>query len=66
MCFICGLEREMVIFYFNFFYKFDRFADGFDAHIQNDHELWFYIYYIFHVNNKNYTDHNGIESYVFE
>jgi len=56
----------MVIFYFNFFYKFDRFADGFDAHIQNDHELWFYIYYIFHVNNKNYTDHNGIESYVFE
>ena len=40
-CYICHLER----------YKFDKFADGFDNHVERDHNLWNYLYYIYHINH---------------
>lgn len=54
ICFICGLDRA----------EFDRFADGFENHIERDHQLWYYVYYVYHIENMDKTSHNGIESYV--
>lgn len=54
-CFICNIERM----------TFDRYAEGgFVKHIDQDHNLWNYIYYIVLLKNKDPTDYTGIESYV--
>ncbi len=53
-CFICGLER----------YTFDKYADGFYNHIERDHQLWNYLYYLFYLENKDATEYNGIESEI--
>ncbi len=37
-------------------------GDGFDAHIDRDHRLWNYIYYIYYLKTKDETDFSGIES----
>lgn len=55
-CFICHLER----------YVFDKNAKSFDIHIERDHNLWNYLYYIYHIKTTDKTEFNGIESYVFE
>lgn len=44
--------------------KFDRNADGWFNHIERDHCLWNYLYFIFHIQHKDTTEYNGIESYV--
>ena len=54
-CYICNFERLI----------FDKNAEGgFVRHIEHDHNLWEYIYYIVHLDAKDTSDHNGIESYV--
>jgi hypothetical protein len=53
-CFICNFDR----------FTFDKEANGFEDHITKDHCLWFYVYYIVHLQSKDTTDHSGIESYV--
>eukprot|EP00828_Plagiopyla_frontata_P047805 TRINITY_DN8946_c0_g1_i2.p1 TRINITY_DN8946_c0_g1~~TRINITY_DN8946_c0_g1_i2.p1 ORF type:complete len:322 (+),score=24.70 TRINITY_DN8946_c0_g1_i2:130-1095(+) len=55
-CYICNIER----------YLFDRNADGFLVHIERDHCLWNYLYFIYHLQAKNSTEYNGIESYVHD
>lgn len=54
VCFICGIERD----------EFDQFADGFEKHIERDHHLWNYLFYLYHLNITDETEYNGIESYV--
>lgn len=54
--FICSLER----------YTFEKNADGFKPHIERDHELWNYLYYIHYIESKDQTELNGIESYVVD
>ena len=54
VCFICGLERDV----------FDQFADGFENHIERDHNLWNYLYFLYHLKITPPTDYNGIESYI--
>ena len=39
---------------------------GFLRHIMKDHNLWQYVYYIVHLNSKNSSDYDGIESYIGE
>jgi hypothetical protein len=56
ICYICGLERDV----------FDQFADGFENHIERDHHLWNYLYYLYHLKIKNSTEHDGVESYVWQ
>lgn len=56
ICYICGLERDV----------FDQFADGFENHIDRDHHLWNYLYYLYHLKIKNSTEHDGVESYVWQ
>lgn len=58
-CFICGLER----------YRFEiNSADGngFDNHIQNDHNMWVYIYFIIYLYTKEVDRQSGFESFVFD
>ena len=54
-CFICNIER----------YQFDRFADGFDNHIERDHNMWYYVYYLVRLTTKDQSDFTGVESYVY-
>ena len=53
-CFICNIDR----------YTFDRYGGGFEKHIESDHSLWNYLYYIVHLQTKDPTDYSGVESYV--
>ncbi len=47
-------------------FQFDRFSDGFFNHIERDHNLWNYIFYIYFIKTKDPNDYNGIESYIAE
>ncbi|XP_076859966.1 inositol 1,4,5-trisphosphate-gated calcium channel ITPR3 [Brachyhypopomus gauderio] len=53
-CFICGLERD----------KFDNKTVSFEEHINMEHNIWNYLYFIVLVREKNKTDYTGPESYV--
>ena len=56
-CYICNFERMI----------FDKNSEGgFERHIEKDHNLWEYVYYIVNLSSKDSSDYNGIESYVQE
>jgi len=38
---------------------------GFGKHIEDDHNLWFYVFYIVHLKTKSFSDYTGVESYVY-
>ena len=46
--------------------KIDRTKVGFENHIQFDHHLWNYLFYMYHLKKKEETDYTGIESYIAE
>ena len=54
VCFICNHPRML----------FDKVEGGMERHIAHDHNLWNYVYYMVHLNSKDTSDHNGIESYI--
>ncbi|KAL4510112.1 hypothetical protein ABPG72_010305 [Tetrahymena utriculariae] len=54
VCFICGLSRN----------EFDKVPGGFTIHIEKQHQLWYYVYYIYHLKCKDSTEYNGVESYI--
>jgi len=56
ICYICNLDR----------YTFDKNGTGFENHIEKQHHLWNYVFFIYSVNAKDPTEYNGIESYVQE
>uniref|UniRef100_A0A3P8WR32 Inositol 1,4,5-trisphosphate receptor n=1 Tax=Cynoglossus semilaevis TaxID=244447 RepID=A0A3P8WR32_CYNSE len=53
-CFICGLERD----------KFDNKTVSFEEHVNLEHNIWNYLYFIVLLREKNRTDYTGPESYV--
>ncbi|KAF7643810.1 hypothetical protein LDENG_00232740 [Lucifuga dentata] len=55
-CFICGLERD----------KFDNKTVTFEEHIQVEHNMWHYLFFIVLVKVKDSTEFTGPESYVAE
>lgn len=57
VCFMCNLDR----------YTIDRDTnEGFDFHTEKDHNLWNYVYFIIHLQQKEPSDFNGTESYIDE
>jgi len=57
ICFICGHPRLL----------FDKYCEGgMERHIAKDHNLWMYVFFLLHLQTKNSSDRNGIESYVIE
>ena len=58
VCFICGLDRELLE-------KYYTGREGFDRHLQ-DHNVSSYFSYIFYLKEKNSSEYSGMESYVQE
>lgn len=57
VCYICGLNRQAL----------DRDTDeGFEMHVNEDHEVWNYVYFLIHLQIKDKSDMNGVESYIKE
>lgn len=57
VCFICGIDKQV----------FDRASDepdGFRNHVQLDHNMWNYLYYIFMLWEQDRDDDDGLEQYV--
>lgn len=54
-CYICNLEKMI----------FDKNCEGgFKKHIDDDHNLWWYAYYLVHLEIKEQSDYSGVETYV--
>ncbi|XP_034937910.1 ryanodine receptor isoform X2 [Chelonus insularis] len=54
-CFICGLGKEY----------FDTVPHGFDTHVQQEHNLANYMFFLMHLINKPDTEYTGQETYVW-
>ncbi|XP_071050495.1 ryanodine receptor isoform X2 [Onthophagus taurus] len=54
-CFICGTSKEY----------FDSVPHGFDTHVQQEHNLANYMFFLMHLINKPDTEHTGQETYVW-
>ena len=55
VCFICGLPSH----------EFERRAKGFNHHVKHDHNMWTYIYYSIYLDTIDISDHNAIQSFVY-
>jgi len=56
-CFICGMEQS----------EFDRVPNGgFENHIEYDHHMWYYLFFMHYVKLKPSEDHNGQEGFVHD
>ena len=54
-CYICNLEYLI----------FERAVEGgFARHIEKDHNLWQYVFYIVNLQSKNSSDYDGVETFV--
>jgi inositol 1,4,5-triphosphate receptor type 1/inositol 1,4,5-triphosphate receptor type 3 len=58
VCFICGLERDIIERYY-------IGKDGFNKHLE-DHNVAMYFFFIFYLKEKETGELTGIESYVQE
>ena len=55
VCYICGLNRQTL----------DRDTEeGFEIHNSEDHEVWNYVYFLIHLQIKDKSDMNGVETYI--
>lgn len=55
-CFICGIGKDV----------FEKVPRGFDTHVQKEHNLANYMFFLMHLINKPDTDYTGQETYVWE
>lgn len=54
-CFTCGLDRS----------QFDNKTVSFEDHINHEHNMWHYLYFVVLVRVKDPTEFSGPESYVY-
>jgi len=40
--------------------------NGFENHVDIEHNIWHYLYFMYGLRLKEQTDYNGIESYISE
>uniref|UniRef100_A0A4D5R9V0 Ryanodine receptor 44F n=1 Tax=Scolopendra viridis TaxID=118503 RepID=A0A4D5R9V0_SCOVI len=55
-CFICTIGKDY----------FDKVPHGFDTHVQKEHNLANYMFFLMHLINKPDTEYTGQETYVWE
>lgn len=55
-CFVCGLDRS----------SFENRTVTFEEHIQHEHNLWHYLYFIVLIKTKSRTELSGPESFVHD
>lgn len=56
-CFICGIDKKI----------FDRAADGpegFKYHVKMEHNMWNYLFFIFHLWEQDKDDDDGMEQFI--
>ena len=53
-CYICDIDRN----------DFESEKLDFQHHLQNDHNMWKYLWFLIYLDEKNSEDYNGIEQYV--
>jgi hypothetical protein len=58
VCTICGLKKEEIE------KVYDRFGRSYNDHIQKDHNIFNYIYYIIYLYKKDKTEFNGMETFI--
>lgn len=56
VCYICNYDRH----------KFENTNDGFDVHVERDHNVWNYVFFLYNIKKKDSTEYNGMETYVSE
>ncbi|XP_038217167.1 ryanodine receptor isoform X31 [Zerene cesonia] len=54
-CFICGINKDY----------FDKVPHGFDTHVQREHNLANYMFFLMHLINKPDTEYTGQETFVW-
>jgi hypothetical protein len=56
LCFVCGYTRS----------EFTRIGKDFDIHVQDHHNPWKYVYYIYYLKEKGYTELTGLETICYD
>lgn len=54
-CFICSIKA----------FEFERFTEGFEHHVKHEHCMWNYLFFMLYLEEKDYTDLNSNEQYVY-
>ena len=55
-CFICSIKSA----------EFDKSGVGFLNHIQKEHNMWSYVYFLMHLKEKDPSDYTAAEQYFFD
>lgn len=58
-CFVCGGKRNEVE-------KARNSNRGFEQHVEMEHNLWNYVYYLVYLKNKERKNLNSIEAMILE
>lgn len=56
VCFVCGLGRS----------EFTRVGKNFDCHIENEHNPWKYVFYIYYLEEKGYDELSGLQTSCYD
>jgi hypothetical protein len=54
VCFICSQDRSI----------FEKTLEGFEHHVEKDHYLWKYLYYLYFLKTSDETEFGGIDFHV--
>jgi hypothetical protein len=60
ICTICGLKKDDIE------KVYDKYGRSYEDHMQKDHNIFNYIFYIIYLHKKDKTEFNGMESYVYK
>merc|ERR1712126_613041 len=64
-CIVCSIDREKFEFLASMHGKKSSGRSiGFEEHIQYEHNMWSYFFFILYLRNKDRTEMTGAESYV--
>ena len=44
--------------------QYDKTPEGYDYHVNVDHNIWNYLFYIYHIRKEEETEYTGVDSYV--
>lgn len=53
-CFICSQQS----------FEFERRGKGFKHHVKEEHNMWNYLLFFIHLEEKDHTEYTSHESYV--
>lgn len=57
---MCSLTQDIV----TSGHQFSKQLLAFEKHVDEDHNVWNYLYFMYYLQNKDFTEHTGIESRV--